>query len=81
MGATMSNIQARLEVIEALLRGELSREEARSRTAAIKRPGLGKLVWAHIEALLLGEEEMRRRRASRGRLLLRIERIERAAYR
>ncbi len=34
---SMSSIRARLEVIEALLRGELSHEEARSRIAAIKR--------------------------------------------
>jgi hypothetical protein len=67
MGSTMSNAQARLEVIEALLRGELSPEEARRRSAAIKRT-----FWEHIETVL---------RPSRGQLLARIERIERAAYR
>jgi hypothetical protein len=68
MGPTsaMNNAQARLEVIEALLRGELSREEARRRSAAIKRTG-----WAYIEALF---------RPRRRRLLSRIEKIERAAY-
>jgi hypothetical protein len=59
-------MSARLEVVEALLRGEISREEAQRRTAAIKRTG-----WSHIESLL---------RPRRGRLLSRIERIERAAY-
>jgi hypothetical protein len=49
----VSNIRARLEVIEALLRGELSRKEARARRAKVLK------------------------RSKRGRMLLRIERIER----
>jgi hypothetical protein len=55
--ATMSSIRARLEVAEALLRGEVSPEEARVRRSELLK------------------------RSRRGRLVLRIERIERAAAR
>jgi hypothetical protein len=67
MGSASTMNEARLEVIEAFLRGELSREEARSRTEAIKA-GAG--LWS---VTLLWPR--------RRRLLSRIERIERAAYR
>jgi hypothetical protein len=50
-------VRARLEVIEALLRGELSRKEARARRAEVLQ------------------------RSRRGRMLLRIERIEREVSR
>lgn len=52
-----ANIRARLEIAEALLRGELSGEEARARRTEVLK------------------------RSRRGRLLLRIERIERAVER
>jgi hypothetical protein len=54
MGSAISSTRARLEVAEALLRGELSPEEARRRRTELLK------------------------RSRRGRMLLRIERIEKA---
>lgn len=56
----LNKVAARLEVIEAFLRGELSIEEARRRIAVIKRDPKRERIRARLDAI----EEMLTERAN-----------------